>query len=211
MPRGFYGFPCANGFSSGILLSFCAESFALWTAPYVDLFPCGRRSSFLGFSPVGFSGILCEKKEEDEAMTVSIDTILAMVFSLLVSFVLPIVLLVVLKRRFQVSAMGALVGAGGFILFVLVLEQILHWAVLSFTPVGTIPWAYVLYGCLAAGVFEETGRLVIDVYKRQGQKRAGLRRSCAEAVRVLCTLPRALQGQEFPGAGRSGEFLPFFT
>ena len=94
-------------------------------------------------------------------MTVSIDTILAMLFSLLVSFVLPIVLLIVLKRKLQVPAMGALVGAGGFILFVLVLEQIAHWAVLSFTPVRTTPWAYVLYGCLAAGVFEETGRLIM--------------------------------------------------
>lgn len=94
-------------------------------------------------------------------MTVSADTIFAMVFSLLVSFVLPIVLLIVLKRKFEVPAIGALVGAGGFILFVLVLEQLSHGVVLSFTPVKDIPWAFVLYGCLAAGVFEETGRLLM--------------------------------------------------
>ena len=48
-----------------------------------------------------------------------------------------------------------------FCLFALILEQIPHFLLLR--PEGfvmTHTWAYVLYGTLAAGVFEETGRLV---------------------------------------------------
>lgn len=53
------------------------------------------------------------------------------------------------------------VGAGTFFLFALVLEPLLHRLVLS-GPLGTVIqgniWLYGLYGGLAAGVFEETGR-----------------------------------------------------
>ena len=56
---------------------------------------------------------------------------------------------------------AALVGAGCFIGYALVLEQLLHAAVFSLFPAITLyPAAYTAYGCLAAGLFEETGRLM---------------------------------------------------
>ena len=101
-------------------------------------------------------------------MSVSITSIGAMLFTLLISFVLPIVLIIVVKRKTGAPVLNAFVGAGIFILFVLILEQILHWLVLSYTPVAQIPAAYILYGCLAAGVFEETGRFfAFTVLKRK--------------------------------------------
>lgn len=55
-------------------------------------------------------------------------------------------------------------GAGIFFLFAMVLESILHNVVLLATPLGAVLqsniWLYGLYGGLAAGIFEETGRLV---------------------------------------------------
>ncbi len=57
--------------------------------------------------------------------------------------------------------LAALVGAGCFIGYALVLEQLLHAAVFSLFPAITLyPAAYTAYGCLAAGLFEETGRLM---------------------------------------------------
>jgi len=73
----------------------------------------------------------------------------------------PVVLLLVWRKRTGALWRGAIVGAAMFFLFALVLEQILH--LLLLRPNGFImshTWAYVLYGTLAAGVFEETGRLV---------------------------------------------------
>lgn len=55
------------------------------------------------------------------------------------------------------------IGAGTFILFAMILEQLLHGLVL-FSGAGAViqgtVWLYGLYGGLAAGIFEETGRLL---------------------------------------------------
>ena len=58
-----------------------------------------------------------------------------------------------------------LIGAVGFVLFALVLEQALHFVVLRPGADGSValmqrPFLYMLYGALAAGVFEETARFV---------------------------------------------------
>ena len=56
-----------------------------------------------------------------------------------------------------------LTGAVTFILFALILESILH-NLLFLTPLWAVfqgnIWLYGLYGSLATGVFEETGRLL---------------------------------------------------
>ena len=84
------------------------------------------------------------------------------------------VLLAVLTAVVPVAVMAALrrrggrwrdfwVGAGTFFLFAMVLEQILH-ALVFTSPLGQVLqgniWLYGLYGGLAAGVFEETGRFL---------------------------------------------------
>ena len=82
-------------------------------------------------------------------------------FTVLVSIALPVAALAVLKRKTGRGLLAALVGAGCFIGYALVLEQLLHAAVFSLFPAITLyPAAYTAYGCLAAGLFEETGRLM---------------------------------------------------
>lgn len=91
-------------------------------------------------------------------------SLLGIIFSLLVSFLLPIGLIIyAIKRcsaKFSTIAIGALV----FVVFVLVLESILHFYVLklnsSTKALMENPWIFAIYGGLAAGIFEETGRLI---------------------------------------------------
>ena len=83
------------------------------------------------------------------------------VISALITFGIPIALLIFCMRKSRHGLMAACTGALCFIISALVLEQILHAVVLSLFPaVGQIPILYILYGCLAAGLFEETARLI---------------------------------------------------
>jgi uncharacterized membrane protein YhfC len=85
--------------------------------------------------------------------------IAAIVCSLLISVAAPVVLLIVWRKKAKAVFSAAAVGAAIFLLFSMVLEQIPHYLLLQ--PDGFVmnhTWAYVLYGTLAAGIFEETGR-----------------------------------------------------
>ena len=77
--------------------------------------------------------------------------------------VAPILLAWWVVKKYNVSIKTILVGAGVFVLFALILETIMHQIVLKgphgATIIGNI-WYYALYGGLAAGVFEETGRFI---------------------------------------------------
>lgn len=92
-------------------------------------------------------------------------TIMDMGIAAAIALFLPVVLLVVWKHRKQDIRMAPfIVGAGVFIVFALLLEQVCHYLVLNReTPLAAFinshDWAFILYGALAAGVFEETGRL----------------------------------------------------
>lgn len=91
----------------------------------------------------------------------SVFQIAAMAFSAVVSVGVPLLLAVLWRKGSHAPWRAAVVGAAMFFLFALVLEQLVHALVLQ--PGGfvlTHNWAYVVYGCLAAGIFEETGRLV---------------------------------------------------
>lgn len=87
----------------------------------------------------------------------------AMGFSLIVPIGLYLVVLVLFVRRARTGMFPVLIGAAVFLVFALVLEQLLHLLVLRGIPATASivkkPLAYALYGGLAAGVFEETGRL----------------------------------------------------
>ena len=87
-------------------------------------------------------------------------SIAGMAISLIISVALPIVLLIVWRKKTGASFSSFCIGAGIFILFALILEQIFHSVMLGLT--GTVLkdniWLYALYGGLAAGLFEETGR-----------------------------------------------------
>lgn len=75
----------------------------------------------------------------------------------------PVCLAVYLVRKHRAKLSSILIGAGTFILFALVLESILHQLVLKGPHGSDIlgnTLLYALYGGLAAGVFEETGRFL---------------------------------------------------
>lgn len=81
----------------------------------------------------------------------------------------PIAAIVVFKlKNREVRLRTAFIGMGTFFVFALVLEQLLHLAVSS--AIGTGGIGFGIYAALAAGVFEETGRLVAykTLMKREG-------------------------------------------
>ena len=75
----------------------------------------------------------------------------------------PILLAWWLWKKYQVKPVTLIVGAAVFIVFALVLETLMHQIVLKGPHgpaiMGNI-WYYALYGGMAAGVFEETGRFL---------------------------------------------------
>lgn len=78
----------------------------------------------------------------------------------LAAFALPVVLIAVGRRRWRFSARSCVVGALVFVVFALVLESAAHAAVFTALPALQRSAAlYALYGALAAGVFEELGRV----------------------------------------------------
>ncbi|HQQ88914.1 MAG TPA: YhfC family glutamic-type intramembrane protease [Oscillospiraceae bacterium] len=84
--------------------------------------------------------------------------ILCISVSALISIGLPVALLVFWRKKTHASLFPAVIGAATFILFALVLEQLLHSVVLKMPTVTGNVVAYVLYAGFAAGIFEETGR-----------------------------------------------------
>lgn len=84
------------------------------------------------------------------------------VFSMFFSIIFPITLLIVIRKKYNASVLAFFVGCGIWFVFAMVFEQIFHTVVLMSPLGGAIQgniWLYGLYGGLAAGVFEETGRL----------------------------------------------------
>lgn len=86
-----------------------------------------------------------------------------MAVAALLGIAVPVALAWWLVRKYQIRWQTILIGAGTFIVFALVLEPILHQVVLK-GPHGAElmanVWYYALYGGLAAGLFEETGRFL---------------------------------------------------
>lgn len=95
---------------------------------------------------------------------VSTLSIIFMVISAVISIGLPICLFLFLRRKYRLKVIPLLVGAVAFIVFAMVLEQLLHMLVLR--PANGVielknnPLLYVLYGIFAAGIFEETARFL---------------------------------------------------
>jgi hypothetical protein len=87
---------------------------------------------------------------------VSDSSLTCMVVAAVISFGAPVVVLVVARRRLHVQFRAVLVGALVFIVFAGLLEQLAHALAFSAFPgLRSTPVAFVLYGALAAGVFEE--------------------------------------------------------
>lgn len=91
-------------------------------------------------------------------------SIVFMAISAAVSIGLPIALGVIWHKRTGARASSLFIGAAAFVVFAMILENICHRLVLYGSGscaafMQSNLWAYGLYGALAAGVFEETGRL----------------------------------------------------
>ena len=90
-------------------------------------------------------------------------SMILMAFNAVLGIAVPIALAWYLVRKHHARLSTILIGAGTFIVFALVLESILHQLVLK-GPNGKAIMAntllYAMYGGLAAGLFEETGRFL---------------------------------------------------
>ena len=88
--------------------------------------------------------------------------------------VIPLVLLLYYRKK-GADILPFFIGCAVFVAFALILESLVHNIVLKVLPVGEKIMAstllYALYGGLAAGVFEETGRLL--AFKTVLKKRLG--------------------------------------
>lgn len=97
-----------------------------------------------------------------EIGTVSNLSMAGMAVSALVAVLVPVILCILVMKKTKAKFSSMLWGAGTFVLFALILEQLLHAIVLTATGTaitGNI-WLYGLYGGAAAAIFEETGRFV---------------------------------------------------
>lgn len=93
---------------------------------------------------------------------VSAVSIAGIIFSMVISIGLPVVLLILVKKKLHADMAAFGIGMLTFVLFALILEQLLHSIMLNAFGdmlTGNI-WFYAVYAGLAAGVFEETGRFV---------------------------------------------------
>lgn len=93
---------------------------------------------------------------------------IALIASILFAIGLPVVLVVFFKKKFGISLYVLLIGLATFLAFALVLENIPHVYFLTLNSTTSEwlknPWMYMLYGGLMAGLFEETGRLIMMKY-----------------------------------------------
>lgn len=101
-------------------------------------------------------------------MVVTTSMFVALIGSIIMAIGLPIVLLIIFKKKFGISLYVLLIGMVTFLAFALILENIPHvyFLTVNSTTKGWLenPWLYMLYGGLMAGIFEETGRLIMMKY-----------------------------------------------
>ena len=95
---------------------------------------------------------------------VSTVSLFFMALSMLIAVGLPIAFFIVFRIRLKISYKAAVAGIVVFIVFTQILEKLMHWYLLVLNPATAAflkqPVVYGLYGGLAAGVFEETGRFL---------------------------------------------------
>lgn len=91
---------------------------------------------------------------------VSSSSIMFMIISAVISVLLPVILFVYFRKKYKISI--KVVGAGivTFIVFSQILEKLMHMAVIKSSLFPT-PLSFGIYGALAAGIFEETGRFIV--------------------------------------------------
>ena len=97
-----------------------------------------------------------------ELNTISGLAIAGVICSVVLSMGVPIALFIAGRVKLKARISSFFIGAGTFLLFAMLLEQLLHVLVIQFCGLNaqSRPWLYYVYAALAAAVFEETGRLI---------------------------------------------------
>ena len=124
----------------------------------------------IGMTPAPLRGQALAKNADGisaERMTMTTGVVPAasiagMVFSLVVSFALPIGLFVYAKKKLGAKAAPFFIGCGVFFVMVLMLEAAIHRIVFQLAGealTGSVI-LYAVYGGLMAALFEETGRYI---------------------------------------------------
>jgi len=96
---------------------------------------------------------------------VSSPVLIGIAASAALSILWPTSIFFICRSRMTLLIRNVLVGAGAFFVFSQVLERSLHVYLLKLNPTTAAwfqahPIGFALYGCLAAGLFEEVGRVV---------------------------------------------------
>ena len=101
-----------------------------------------------------------------EIQTIPALSMAGVICTIILSIGLPILLIVVGKKKFGAQISTFFIGAGIFVLFALVLEQILHMLVMNVLGLSQDrnEWLYYIYAAVAAAVFEESGRIIAMKY-----------------------------------------------
>lgn len=101
-------------------------------------------------------------RQGGNTMTVPSLSIAFMIVDMAAGILLPLFLFFWFRKKYHCSWQAFLTGCLVFLLFAMVLERIVHYLVLQVLPVGPVItgniWLYGIYGGLAAGLFEESGR-----------------------------------------------------
>ncbi len=97
-----------------------------------------------------------------ELYTISGLAIAGVICSIVLSMGGPIALFIAGRVKLKARISSFFIGAGTFLLFAMLLEQLMHVLVIQFCGLNaqSRPWLYYVYAALAAAVFEETGRLI---------------------------------------------------
>jgi uncharacterized membrane protein YhfC len=122
-------------------------------------------------------------------------TIIFIIFSILVCFGVPVGLIIGFRVKKQMPLLPLLIGALSFLLTVLFIESAFHSIMLGFFPqIRTNVLLYTLYGASAAGVFEESARLLCFVLIKKFSKKPqtvmtgisyGIGHGCFEAFAIV--------------------------
>jgi uncharacterized membrane protein YhfC len=94
---------------------------------------------------------------------VSVSTLLCLAIATLIVAALPVVLYRMARPRLNIVPRETILGVATFALFAMVIERALHGFMLGNAVTSTwlmSPAVFVVYGALAAGVCEETGRFL---------------------------------------------------
>ncbi|MCQ2539892.1 MAG: YhfC family intramembrane metalloprotease [Acetatifactor sp.] len=100
-------------------------------------------------------------------LTVSTAVMAAIIFVMVMGIVIPVGMLLVLALKYKCKVAPFFIGCATFLVFAMVLEQILHMVVIQGPWGWTIQnniWLYALYGGTAAALFEEVGRFLAMKY-----------------------------------------------